>query len=81
LLPFKKGGFRMAIKAGAPIIPVAISGGRTAMVKGSMIIRPVTLTVRIGTPVETAGADAEDRERLIESVRQQIAMLLAKGPL
>jgi 1-acyl-sn-glycerol-3-phosphate acyltransferase len=81
LLPFKKGGFRMAIKAGAPIIPVAISGGRAAMVKGSMIIRPVTLTIRIGSPVETAGADVEDRDRLIERVRQQIATLLAEGPL
>src|SRR5215471_4147919 len=81
LLPFKKGGFRMAIKAGAPVVPIAISGGRAAMVKGSMIIRPVTLTIRIGTPVETAGVDAEDRDRLIESVRQQIATLLAQGPL
>ena len=81
LLPFKKGGFRMAIKAGAPIIPVAISGGRAAMVKGSMIIRPVTLSIRIGSPVETAGVDVEDRDRLIERVRQQIATLLAEGPL
>ncbi len=28
MLPFKKGGFVMAIKAGAPIVPVAVSGGR-----------------------------------------------------
>ena len=31
LLPFKKGGFIMAIKAQAPIVPVAVSGGRSAM--------------------------------------------------
>jgi len=81
LLPFKKGGFRMAIKAGAPMVPVAISGGRTAMVRGSSIIRPVTLTIRIGTPVETQGADVEQRDALIERVRQEIATLLAQGPL
>jgi 1-acyl-sn-glycerol-3-phosphate acyltransferase len=81
LLPFKKGGFRMAIKAGAPIVPVAISGGRTAMVRGSSIIQPVTLTIRIGTPVETQGVDVEQRDALIERVRQEIATLLAQGPL
>ncbi len=81
LLPFKKGGFRMAIKAGAPIVPVAISGGRAAMVKGSYIIRPVTLTIRIGAPVETAAVDVDERDALIERVRQEIATLLAKGPL
>jgi 1-acyl-sn-glycerol-3-phosphate acyltransferase len=81
LLPFKKGGFRMAIKAGAPIVPVAISGGRAAMVKGSAIIRPVTFTVRIGRPVETAGIDVADRDALIARVRQEIATLLAQGPL
>ena len=81
LLPFKKGGFRMAIKAGAPIVPVAISGGRAAMVKGSAVIHPVTFTVRIGRPVETAGVDVADRDALIARVRQEIATLLAEGPL
>ena len=81
LLPFKKGGFRMAIKAGAPIVPVAVSGARAAMVKGSFIIRPVTLTVRIGQPIETRNITVEDRDALIARVRQEIATLLALGPL
>jgi 1-acyl-sn-glycerol-3-phosphate acyltransferase len=81
LLPFKKGGFRMAIKAGAPIVPVAVSGGRAAMVKGSFIIRPVTLTVRIGQPIETRNINVEDRDALIARVRKEIATLLALGPL
>lgn len=81
MLPFKKGGFRMAIKAGAPMVPVAISGGRAAMVRGSSIIRPVTLTIRIGTPVETRGLEVENRDQLIERVRQEIATLIAQGPL
>jgi 1-acyl-sn-glycerol-3-phosphate acyltransferase len=81
LLPFKKGGFRMAIKAGAPIVPVAISGGRAAMVKGSATIRPVTLTIRIGKPIETEGVGVEQRDKIIERVRQEISALLAQGPL
>ncbi len=81
LLPFKKGGFRMAIKAGAPIMPVAISGGRAAMVRGSFVIRPVTLTIRIGRPVETRDVTVEQRDALIERVRHEISTLLALGPL
>jgi 1-acyl-sn-glycerol-3-phosphate acyltransferase len=81
MLPFKKGGFRMALKAGAPIVPVAISGGRAAMQRGSAIIRPVTFTVRVGTPIETHGLAVEDRDALIARVRHEIATLLAEGPV
>ena len=55
LLPFKKGGFLMAIKAGAPIVPVAIRGGKEAMRRGSPIVRPVRVRINIGQPIETAG--------------------------
>ena len=76
LLPFKKGGFIMAIKAQAPIVPVAISGGRDAMRKGSWFVRPVMCRIRIGEPVETAGMTVDDRDRLIEIVRASIEELL-----
>jgi 1-acyl-sn-glycerol-3-phosphate acyltransferase len=75
LLPFKKGGFIMAIKAQAPIIPVAVSGGRDAMRKGSWFVRPVMVHVRIGEPVPTAGMTLDDRDQLIEIVRERIEVL------
>jgi 1-acyl-sn-glycerol-3-phosphate acyltransferase len=81
LLPFKKGGFIMAIKAQAPIIPVAVTGGRDAMRRGSAIVRPVMMSVRIGAPVPTAGLTLDDRDRLIEDVRVRIAALVAQGPI
>ena len=77
LLPFKKGGFIMAIKAQAPVVPVAISGGRDAMRKGSWFVRPVMCRIRIGEPVETAGMDVGDRDRLIDTVRARVEALLA----
>ena len=81
LLPFKKGGFIMAIKAHAPIVPVAVQGGRAAMQKGSAIIRPVTVSVRVGEPIETAGLSLTDRDALIDRTRDRIAALLAEGPI
>jgi 1-acyl-sn-glycerol-3-phosphate acyltransferase len=76
LLPFKKGGFVMAIEAQAPIVPVAVHGGRAAMQKGSAFVRPVNVTVRVGAPISTAGLTMNDRDALIGRVRTEIENLL-----
>ena len=76
LLPFKKGGFLMAIKAQAPVVPVAVSGGRDAMKKGSPLIWPVTVKVEFTPPVPTAGLTLDDRDALIERVRDAIGARL-----
>ncbi|HET9263615.1 MAG TPA: lysophospholipid acyltransferase family protein [Vicinamibacterales bacterium] len=76
LLPFKKGGFIMALTGQAPVVPVAISGARSAMRKGSPIINPVTVRVSFGTPVETAGLTIDDRDTLIARVRGQVEAML-----
>ena len=81
LLPFKKGGFIMAIDAQVPVVPVAISGGRAAMRKGSPIVRPVRVSVRIGTPIPTAGLTLNDRDALIARVRGEVQRLLAEGSI
>jgi len=76
LLPFRKGGFIMALKGGAPVVPVAIKGAREAMRKGSPWIRPVTVRVAFGPPVETAGLTLDDRDKLIAKVRAEVERLL-----
>jgi 1-acyl-sn-glycerol-3-phosphate acyltransferase len=76
LLPFKKGGFIMALKGQAPIVPVAITGAREALRKGSFIIWPVRIVVRFGAPIETAGLGLPDRDSLIVRARDAVASLL-----
>lgn len=78
LLPFKSGGFIMALKAQAPVVPVAISGARDALHTGHLVIRPVTVRVRFGEPVETAGLTVDQRNALSGTVRARIAQLLAE---
>jgi 1-acyl-sn-glycerol-3-phosphate acyltransferase len=76
LLPFKKGGFIMAIKAQAPVVPVAIKGARHAMKKGSPIIHPVRVTVRFAPAIETAGLTLDDRDDLVANVRGTVSRML-----
>jgi 1-acyl-sn-glycerol-3-phosphate acyltransferase len=80
LLPFKKGGFLLAIDAGVPIVPIAIVGAHELMPPGRLALRPGHVTLRIGAPVPTAGLTAEDRNDLLERVRGEIAALLEAGP-
>lgn len=78
LQPFKKGGFVMAIKAGAPIIPISISGSSRVMRKGEFAIRPGVVRVTIHDAVPTEGLTIENRDRLLETVRQAILSGLAR---
>jgi len=81
LLPFKKGGFIMAIKGRAAVIPVAIQGTSAAMRKGSPVIRPVTVSVRLGAPIETHALTVSDRDDLIARTHSAVQALLDEGPV
>lgn len=76
LLPFKKGGVIMALRAEAPIVPSAISGARAAMRRGSPVIHPVTVDITFCPPIETRGRAFSDRDSLTEEVRTAIASKL-----
>jgi 1-acyl-sn-glycerol-3-phosphate acyltransferase len=80
LLPFKKGGFVMALKAQAPIVPVAIRGARNAMRKGSPWIHPVHVEVSFGEPIQTTGLTLDDRDGLVAAVRGEVERLLTGRP-
>jgi len=70
LLPFKKGGFMLAIEAGVPVVPITIQGSRKILPKGSLHIRPGTITVSVANPVDPRRFTPETKERLMEEVRE-----------
>ena len=72
LKDFKAGPFKLAIEAGVPVIPVAISGAGAAMPADQPWIRPSRITVRILEPIPTRGLAAEDVEPLRATVRQRL---------
>ena len=79
LQPFKKGAFVLAIAAQAPIVPVAIIGTQTSMRRGSRLIWPADVVVCFGEPVPTAGLTYDDRDRVLDDVRDRIGAMLSRG--
>lgn len=76
LLPFKKGGFILAIDAETPIVPVAIVGSHEVMPKHSRWIRGGQIQVNIFPAVTTAGTTPAGRDALMETVQRPIAAAL-----
>lgn len=72
LLPFKDGAFRLAIKAGVPVLPLAISGTATALRKNSWRMGQSKAEVRVLPPVETTGLTLRDAPALRDQVRELI---------
>lgn len=51
------------------------------MRKGSAVVRPVRVTVRIGRPIPTEGLTTENRDQLIAMVRHEVEALMREGSL
>ncbi|MGB8838731.1 MAG: lysophospholipid acyltransferase family protein, partial [Candidatus Acidiferrales bacterium] len=73
LLPFKKGTFVMAIRAGVPVVPVSLAGTQRLMRKGDWTIHPGQVVVRFGPAVNAAEYSADQRDELRKRVQDLVA--------
>ena len=73
LLPFKRGAFLLAAKAGVPIVPFTINGSREINPPNRLELHPGTIRVSFGAPIASAGVP--ERE-LMARVREAIAAKL-----
>jgi 1-acyl-sn-glycerol-3-phosphate acyltransferase len=74
LRPFKDGAAHIAIKAGVPIVPLAISGTREILPMHSATFHRGTVTLHIGDPVPTDGLD---RKSLTENIRETVVAMMS----
>jgi 1-acyl-sn-glycerol-3-phosphate acyltransferase len=76
LTEFREGAAYIAIKAGVPIVPMAIVGMREKLPMGSIHVRSGHVEVRIADPIPTAGLGLSAREELTERLYREIAGML-----
>lgn len=81
LREFKEGAAYIAIKSGAPVVPMAISGMRELLPMGSVHIRSGRVRLRIGAPIPTAGLKLSGREEFTSRLYDEVAALWDGVPL
>jgi len=79
LQEFRAGAFKIALRAGVPIVPVAIRGTHALLPKHSLAPRPGRVEVIIGQPIETAGYRESQLRDLIQRTHNAIAAQLEWG--
>ena len=74
---FKGGSFKIAIRAGAPVVPVTIIGTGNILEDhietDHLKVYRTPVTIVIGKPIETEGMSIADRKTLPQKVEQVIA--------
>ena len=76
LLPFKKGGFKLALKSGCDIVPVTIKDSHRIVTKGSLKINKGTVGLHFGKPISLKEYSSRDLKQLMDRVRDRMLFQL-----
>ena len=71
--PFKRGGFRLALEAGLPVVPLSIVGSRHVMRKGRLATYPGDVRLVVHPPISTTHRTEDDTRAFAEHVRLTLA--------
>jgi 1-acyl-sn-glycerol-3-phosphate acyltransferase len=70
--PFLGGAFFVAIRAGVPVVPMAIVGSFEAVPMNSFVVKPRPLTLVVGEPIATTEFPTRDMDRLAARVQKAV---------
>jgi len=79
LQEFKSGAAHLAIQAGVPVVPVALSGTAALLLRGEWATRAGNVTLAIGAPIPTTGLTRRDRDALTLQIRNSVNEMLARS--
>ncbi|GAA2920697.1 HAD-IB family hydrolase [Streptomyces enissocaesilis] len=74
--PFRSGAFRIAARAGVPVVPIAIHNATDVMTRSGLTLRPGTIEVTVLPPVDTRGWDPARIRTEADRVRQSLVEAL-----
>lgn len=72
LLPFKKGGFILAIRTQLPVVPITIIGAGNVLPKGTFTIKNSHIKIIVDDPIPTLGMEIKNKDQLIQECRNII---------
>ncbi len=77
--PFKEGSFKIALKSGVKIVPVAIHGTREIFERQFPRIKPNKVTIAYGMPIDPQKLDKDHQKEIAKTCQSQIRdMLIAE---
>jgi len=79
ILPFKKGGFILAIDAEVPLVPIVVRGTRAIMPKKRLLIKPGRVFLEVKPPVDAGAYTRADKEALMDTIRTTICDGFERG--
>ena len=78
---FHAGAFMAAVKAGMPVVPIAISGTRELLGLGQFLPRPASIRIDILEPIPPDDAAYANHRHLAEAARQRVLAALDEPDL
>ena len=76
--PFKHGAFLLAMKAGLPLVPIAIRGTHDVLPATTLVIRPGLVTIIVGEPVDVSELSVRQKDHLVQRTRAAILEMLGQ---